>query len=636
MGTVWGDHLKKISTLLIALIFVGCARQSDDLLSLREKSEGIIIKSSDESIAKIEASYGIEAETINKDAGLFLIKGISQDEIKDLDLDTKTFPNTFVNAPRTLPYPKIIANTIKALVPDTDAPKSEAPAIMCDHTGDKAPLAVITANKNVQAVLDIETNIELHSAKSLSNLAVKILRQTNDIVKITEEKIKENIKNATCNPSAPVPNCIPANKAAQISSMALTIALRDSLKNGTLQLRSENLKVMWFLEDSVGQVQRFSTQDISFKPNRVGQYTAHLLIVDPSSGGCGLESMPVNITANKKLSATPTSIRKLKEGAGERFVQLRKTGNIEARKQSTGKEVIVAVIDTGVNYNHQSIRPNIAINALEIPDNGIDDDNNGLVDDAYGYDFTNSDPYAFDDNRHGTHVAGIIAGTDIGLAPDAKILPIKVLPGSMATILKGMSYAIKMKASVVNMSLRGYSRDPRELMLMAIQNPFEEVIKSGIAAKTLFVLAAGNETINNDSAPIWPAKSRQTNAITVAAISESDTLTDYSNYGVIEVDIAAYGGTELSPIYSANLHEDLGSYVGLSGTSMAAPVVAGITAQIKQLLPNSTAEEVIEIIRRSSVQNDSLKEKISFASQVSSINAVNFALEIQNGSVRLP
>ena len=620
-------------------LLAGCSQHGEDLLSLREKRDGIIVKSSESSMRQIETAYGTEAEVIDADMGLYLIKGVSQDEVKDLGISVKTFSNTFVDVPRTLPYPKVIANTIKELLPMTEdeeeTPTTE-PAVFCNKMPGKSPLPIVTINQSLQKAIDINTDIEIQSNKSISNLAYKFLKQTDETLKATEAKLNEVMDTLVCDPAAPKQGCIPKENRETVKEAAMADIVRDGVRSGNIQLRSENLEVMWFLEDSVGKVQRFNTQSVTFRPTRVGQYTAHLLIVDPISKGCGFQSQPIYITANTKLSARALNVRKLKKGAESGFVQLSKTGNVEARKASTGKDVLVAVIDSGVNYNHPSLRPNIAVNQNEIPDNGIDDDKNGLIDDVYGYDFANNDAYPFDDNKHGTHVAGIIAATDIGLAPDAKILPIKVLPGPMASILKGMAYAVKMKASVANMSLRGYARTPLDTMMMEVNNPFEEVIKSGIATHTLFALAAGNETINNDYVSIWPAKSQQSNALTIAAITEAGELTPYSNYGKVEVDIAAYGGTEFSPIFSTNLHADVANYIGLSGTSMATPVVSGIAVQIKQILPDATAEEVIEILRRSSIANDNLKEKIRFASQVSSVNAVKLALTIKDSGRILP
>lgn len=248
----------------------------------------------------------------------------------------------------------------------------------------------------------------------------------------------------------------------------------------------------------------------------------------------------------------------------------------------TGNGVTVAVVDTGVDYLHEDLDANIWENGAEIADNDTDDDGNGYVDDTRGWDFIgelggwaanpaeDNDP--MDGAGHGTHVSGIVAAEDngsgiIGAAPDATIMPVKVLDdagfGLNSTIASGIRYAADNGADVINLSLGGLfpSRTLREAINYAVDN--------GVAV----AVAAGNEFGSNLFAS-FPAV--YPNVITVAASDEDDQKTWWSNYG--KVDVTAPGEDILSSI-----PED--RYTEYSGTSMATPFVAGTLALIKEANP---------------------------------------------------
>ncbi len=216
----------------------------------------------------------------------------------------------------------------------------------------------------------------------------------------------------------------------------------------------------------------------------------------------------------------------------------------EAWDYTTGSEdVVVAVVDSGVELDHPDLSGNAWQNPDEIPGNGLDDDDNGLVDDVAGWDFVFDDATPDDPNGHGTHVAGTIAATAnddnvVGVAWKAQIMPLRVLDtfgrGTTAEIAEAFTYAGNKGADVVNASLGGPVAG--------------DVNSSAVAAavaehpETLFVVAAGNEGEDNDAVPNLPCNIAQRNLICVAATDHHDKLTGFSNYGAASVDLAAPGG----------------------------------------------------------------------------------------------
>lgn len=257
----------------------------------------------------------------------------------------------------------------------------------------------------------------------------------------------------------------------------------------------------------------------------------------------------------------------------------------EAWTLSTGQDVVVAVIDSGVDYTHPDLIQNMWINTGEIAGNGIDDDGNGFIDDYHGYDFVNNDGDPFDDDGHGTHVAGTIAAVGdndtgiVGVAPDAKIMALKFLDasgaGSTFDAIQAIEYAILMGADITNNSWGGggYS------------SALQEAIAAANDAGQLFVAAAGNSASNIDFFPSYPASYDLDNIISVASTDDNDSLSSFSNYGATSVDLAAPG----SDIYSTIPG---GGYASFNGTSMASPHVAGVAALLLAQNPDLTPAEL--------------------------------------------
>lgn len=237
--------------------------------------------------------------------------------------------------------------------------------------------------------------------------------------------------------------------------------------------------------------------------------------------------------------------------------------------ETGSRDVVVAVIDTGVNYNNPDLQPNIFVNEAEKNGTpGVDDDGNGYVDDIYGYDFAKNDADPMDVYGHGTHCAGTIGAAAnngdgvVGVAWNVRILPIRFLGddggGSLANAILSIDYAIKMKATIMSNSWGGGG------FSQALMDAIIRAKDAGI----LFVAAAGNDSNDNDSAPQYPASYQVDNVVSVAAIDPSGAMADFSNYGKTKVHIAAPGVNILS--YTMRGLESW------SGTSMATPHVSGV------------------------------------------------------------
>ncbi len=208
--------------------------------------------------------------------------------------------------------------------------------------------------------------------------------------------------------------------------------------------------------------------------------------------------------------------------------------------------IIVAVIDTGVDYRHPDLAGNIWHNSGEIAGNGLDDDGNGFVDDTVGYDFLDGDNDPMDPSGHGTHVAGIIAaegnnGTGItGVGWTLKIMALKAGGASgfflSSTLIQAINYAVDNGAKVINASWGGDDSDP------AMRGAIDNAKTQGV----LFVAAAGNSGRNIDSQPFYPASYDLSNIVSVAASDQDDGLASFSNFGPSSVDVGAPGSNILS------------------------------------------------------------------------------------------
>ncbi len=258
---------------------------------------------------------------------------------------------------------------------------------------------------------------------------------------------------------------------------------------------------------------------------------------------------------------------------------------------SRGNNTTIAVIDTGIDFAHVD-RGSLWTNSAEANGlAGVDDDGDGFVDDIHGWDFVNNDNLAQDDNGHGTHVSGIINAkannnTGIaGVAPDAKILPLKVLnaagSGFISSIISAINYAVKLGVQVINMSL-GVLR--KYLSSTDLKN-FQGAVNNAKAKGIIVVSAAGNNSIDTALA----APGGLDNVISVGATDSSNRKASFSN---TNPDLAAPGVNILSL-------KTGGGYIYMSGTSMASPYVAAVAALLKSSNPKLTYDDIFTRLTRS-------------------------------------
>ncbi|EPF20199.1 S8 family serine peptidase [Microcystis aeruginosa] len=254
----------------------------------------------------------------------------------------------------------------------------------------------------------------------------------------------------------------------------------------------------------------------------------------------------------------------------------------------TGQGVVVAVLDTGVDRNHADLAGNIWTNAGEIANDGLDNDGNGYVDDVYGWNFANGNNNTLDGNRHGTHVAGTIAAVNngfgaTGVAYNSRIMPVKVLSdsgsGSYSGVAQGIRYAVDNGADVINMSLGGGSTDS------AVQSALQYASSRGV----IVVMAAGNA---GAAQPGYPASNATSWGLAVGAVNSSNQMASFSNRAGSNSSMR-YVTAPGVQVYSTLPN---GGYGFLSGTSMAAPHVAGVVALMLSANPNLTDAQVRQII----------------------------------------
>ena len=274
---------------------------------------------------------------------------------------------------------------------------------------------------------------------------------------------------------------------------------------------------------------------------------------------------------------------------------LKRIGTTQAWDTARGDGVVVAVVDTGIDYNHPDIDDNVWINAGEIPGNGVDDDGNGYVDDRRGWDFIgptwvtptpDNDP--MDGRGHGTHVAGTIAAEGdnglgvVGVAWRSRVMAVQGLSddgfGTSSTLAPAIVYAVDNGADVINASFGGEGRS------QAIADAIDYAHGLGV----VFVAAAGNNA--KDVSLFYPAN--EPNAIAAAGLDPWDNRPAYSNFGS-KIDVSAPSSDILS------LRQQIHGFVQMTGTSMAAPHVSGVAALIVQRHPEFTSEQIRQALRTS-------------------------------------
>ncbi len=271
-----------------------------------------------------------------------------------------------------------------------------------------------------------------------------------------------------------------------------------------------------------------------------------------------------------------------------------------ANGKTGSSTVYIGIIDEGYMYSHEDIAANAGVNPGEIANDKIDNDQNGYIDDVYGWDFDGKNNSVFDGTQddHGTHVAGTIGGVGgngkgvAGMVWNVKLLNTKFLGtrgGTTANAIKAVDYYTALKNKGVNIVATNNSWGGG-----GFSQSLQDAIERANTANILFVAAAGNGGSdgvgdNNDNVANYPSNYPNANVIAVAAITSTGTLASFSNYGATQVDIGAPGSGIYSSLPGRNNTSTYGSY---SGTSMATPHVTGACALYASLNPGSTAAQI--------------------------------------------
>ncbi len=263
-------------------------------------------------------------------------------------------------------------------------------------------------------------------------------------------------------------------------------------------------------------------------------------------------------------------------------------------------DIKIAVIDTGVDYNHSDLRSNIWINYAELNGQpGVDDDGNGYIDDIHGYDFANNDGDPMDDQGHGTHCAGVIGAKHnkigvAGMMNNVKIVALKFLTatgsGTLEGAIQAIDYAIKAKVNIMSNSWGGGG----------FSQTLEDIIRVARDNGILFVAAAGNEYNNNDSKPTYPATYQLDNIVSVGAYTGAGQKASFSNYGAKTVHVFAPGKDIISTIPD-------NKYKKMSGTSMACPHVSGVLGLLLAAEPGIDYLTAKERLINTSAPTEALK-----------------------------
>ncbi|MBQ4851505.1 S8 family serine peptidase [Pseudoalteromonas sp. MMG012] len=281
---------------------------------------------------------------------------------------------------------------------------------------------------------------------------------------------------------------------------------------------------------------------------------------------------------------------------------------VEAWDISVGsRDVVVGVIDTGVDHTHPDLTANMWINPNEIAGDGIDNDNNGYIDDMHGINAITDVGDPMDDQGHGTHVSGTIGavGNDgvgvVGVNQQVSIVGCKFLDasgsGSSANAIKCIDYLVGLRNAGVDVRVSNNSWGGG-----GFSQAMSDALTSSEEAGILFVAAAGNSAVDNDTNPHYPSSYEHASILSIASTTHTDAMSSFSQWGLTSVDLGAPGSAIVSTVPG-------GGYDSYSGTSMATPHVAGAAALALSVNPDLTTAELKELLMNSGDDNAALNGK---------------------------
>jgi subtilisin family serine protease len=287
-------------------------------------------------------------------------------------------------------------------------------------------------------------------------------------------------------------------------------------------------------------------------------------------------------------------------------------------KTTGSKDVVVAVLDSGVDYKHEDLENNMWVRPADM--DPYHDDELGTVDDLNGYNAIDGTSDPMDENGHGTHCAGIIGAegeNDLGIAGvnwKVQIMPLKFMSaggfGTTKDAIEAINYVIQRKKAGVNVRIISASWGSTQK-----SRALEDVIRTAYENDILFVAAAGNASTNNDRSPHYPSSYDVPNVVSVAALDRNDQLASFSNYGAKSVAIAA-PGVEILSTWLGNQYEEK------SGTSMATPVISGVAALILSENPRMSVDDLRKKLMDSTDPIVALKGKTVSGGRINAAKAL--------------
>ncbi len=333
-----------------------------------------------------------------------------------------------------------------------------------------------------------------------------------------------------------------------------------------------------------------------------------------------LDGRAVYVEANRKWYAEETAPNDLQ--FQDQRSSYQRLNLMKAWDLSRGShEVVVAVVDSGVDLNHGDLRENLWKNTKEIPENGLDDDGNGYIDDYDGWNFADGTNQPMDVDGHGTHVSGIIGAVGdnhlgvSGVNWHVRVLPIRFLDdtgrGDTLNGVKAIVYAVQRGARVINCSWGSYSE--RSMTSKAMEDAIRYAADHGV----LVIAASGNEKVDNDGGKThYPSSVESPGMLSIVASSGSGVKADFSNFGWFSTHLAAPGTQVLSTFTEP-------PYRYLSGTSMAAPMVSGVAALMLSVEPHLTLLELRNGLLNAATQRSNYEGLVATAGDLDAYTALH-------------